>query len=118
MTCSRVALSRSRRSRSRSSALAQSPSAYRVPPAPIPAILDAPPVPSALLSPTGDRLVLLQPRAMPSIAEMAEPVRRLAGVRFAIASGAPVGGLELRGRFGRWPRRPDASPCRHPIDRR
>ena len=72
---------------------AQPAPGYRVPPAPIPAILDAPPVPNAQLSPTGDRLLLLQPRAMPAIAELAEPVQRLAGVRFAAASGAPVGGF-------------------------
>ena len=76
-----------------SPALAQPTAGYRVPPAPIPAILDAAPVPTAVLSPAGERLVLLQPRAMPSITELAEPVHRLAGVRFVAASGAPVGGL-------------------------
>jgi dipeptidyl aminopeptidase/acylaminoacyl peptidase len=76
-----------------SSLLAQSGPGYRVPPAPIPAILDAAPAPTAQLSPTGDRLLLLHPRAMPTIAELAEPVHRLAGVRFAAASGAPVGGV-------------------------
>ena len=78
------------------------------------AILDAPPVPSALLSPTGDRLVLLHPRAMPTIAEMAEPVRCLAGVRFVAASGGRVGGLSyaaasVAGLDGR-PSRPVAIP--------
>ncbi|HTV01588.1 MAG TPA: prolyl oligopeptidase family serine peptidase [Luteitalea sp.] len=71
-------------------AAAQS-STYKVPPAPIPQILDAPPTPTAVLSPAGDRVVLLQPRAMPTIAEQAEPIRRLAGARFVAASGAPVG---------------------------
>ncbi|BCS31248.1 hypothetical protein TBR22_A04480 [Luteitalea sp. TBR-22] len=88
---------------------AQPASGYRVPPEPIPAILDAPPVPTAQLSPTGDRLLLLQARAMPTIAELAEPVRRLAGARFAAASGAPVGGigyaaLSVAGLDGRAPR--------------
>ena len=37
--------------------------------------------------------MLLHPRAMPSIAELAEPIHRLAGVRFVAASGAPAGGI-------------------------
>jgi dipeptidyl aminopeptidase/acylaminoacyl peptidase len=95
-------------------ALAQPDTAYRVPPAPIPAILDAAPVPTAVLSPAADRLVLLHPRAMPSIAELAEPIHRLAGVRFAAASGAPVGGasyaaVSVAGLDGR-PPRPVALP--------
>lgn len=71
---------------------AQPVSGYKVPPAPIPEILDAAPTPQGVLSPAGDRLVLLQSRAMPSIAELAQPIRRLAGVRFVASSGAPVGG--------------------------
>ena len=100
------------------SALAQSPAAYRVPPAPIPAILDAPPVPSALLSPTGDRLVLLQPRAMPTIAEMAEPVRRLAWCAICRRVGCASWWPQLRDRVGRRTRWPAATSRRHPVGRR
>ena len=43
---------------------AQPTTGYRVPPSPIPKFLDAPLTPTAVLSPAGDRLVLLHPRAM------------------------------------------------------
>ncbi len=98
---------------------AQPSAGYRVPPAPIPQILDAAPVPTAVLAPSGERLVLLHPRAMPSIAELAEPIHRLAGVRFVAASGAPAGGISyaavsVAGLDGRLARAVSIPADRHP----
>ncbi len=57
------------------------PSTYLVPPKAIVDILDAEPLPGVTVSPTRDVLALLPRRAMPSIAELAQPMLRLAGVR-------------------------------------
>ena len=58
---------------------AQTP--YRTPPQVIVDILDAPPLPSASISPDRQWLVLLEQRSMPTIAELAAPMLRLAGDR-------------------------------------
>jgi dipeptidyl aminopeptidase/acylaminoacyl peptidase len=64
---------------------AQSPvqdqSGYLLPPQPIVDILDAPPTPSVLLAPDRQVLALLDRRSMPTIAELAEPIHRVAGAR-------------------------------------
>src|SRR5256885_7482758 len=44
-------------------------------------ILDAPPLPAASVSPDHQWLLLFEQRSMPTIAEMAQPVLRLAGSR-------------------------------------
>ncbi|MFZ5624931.1 MAG: prolyl oligopeptidase family serine peptidase [Gemmatimonadota bacterium] len=54
---------------------------YRDPPAPIPAILDAAPMPLTLVSPDRARIALLERRALPPISEVAAPELRLAGDR-------------------------------------
>ena len=54
---------------------------WREPPAVIVETLEAAPTPVAIPSPVGDRMLLAQSRGMPSIAEMAAPMLRLAGVR-------------------------------------
>jgi dipeptidyl aminopeptidase/acylaminoacyl peptidase len=54
---------------------------YKLPPNEVVAILDAPPPPLPIVSPTRDNLLLVEIRYYPSIAELAEPVLRLAGVR-------------------------------------
>jgi len=56
---------------------AQTP--YRTPPQVIVDILDAPPLPSATISPDRQWLLLLEQRSMPTIAELAAPMLRLAG---------------------------------------
>ena len=56
------------------------PPGYLTPPAPIDAILDAPAPPGVSLSPTRDRLALVTTARYPGIAELAEPMLRLAGV--------------------------------------
>lgn len=60
-------------------AAAQQP--YRRPPNDIQEVLDAPVPPDVFLSPDGGRMVLAQPMDYPSIADLAEPVLKLAGVR-------------------------------------
>ncbi len=54
---------------------------YRMPPAEIARILDAPPSPFVNVSPDGEWIVLTGRRSMPSIADMARPVLRLGGRR-------------------------------------
>jgi dipeptidyl aminopeptidase/acylaminoacyl peptidase len=60
-------------------AVGQTP--YKLPPNEVVAILDAPPPPRAIESPTRDALLLVEFRPYPSIATLAEPVLRLAGLR-------------------------------------
>src|SRR6266487_3097305 len=58
---------------------AQTP--YKTPPQVIVDILDAPPLPSASISPDRQWLLLLEQRSMPTIAELAAPMLRLAANR-------------------------------------
>ncbi len=61
--------------------LAASQDHYRKPPREILEVLEAPAPPDVFLSPDGQRMVLAQPMDYPSIADLAEPVLKLAGVR-------------------------------------
>jgi len=61
-----------------SSLAAQTP--YRTPPQVVIDILDAPPAPAVSVSPDRQWLLLLEQRSMPTIAELARPMRRLAGI--------------------------------------
>lgn len=54
---------------------------YQLPPQPMIEMVDAPPIPQTILSPTGEWLMLLERPALPSVAELAQPDLRLAGVR-------------------------------------
>jgi dipeptidyl aminopeptidase/acylaminoacyl peptidase len=64
------------------SASQQSASAgYLLPPKVIVDILDAPPTPSVVVGPNRRMLALLERRSMPTIAELAEPIYRVAGER-------------------------------------
>jgi dipeptidyl aminopeptidase/acylaminoacyl peptidase len=72
--------------------LAQSPAsapAYLTPPKDIVDILEAPPLPNVAVSPARDVLAVLPRRSMPSIAELSEPVLRLAGMRINPANNGP-----------------------------
>ena len=74
--------------------LAQAPeqsaaSGYLLPPKAIVDILDAPPPPTAELSPARDVVALLERTSMPTIAELAQPMLRLAGVRINPRTNAP-----------------------------
>ena len=65
------------------------PTAYLTPPAVIADILDAPPTPQALVSPDGAVIALSEQRSMPPIAELAQPMHRLAGYRINPRNSAP-----------------------------
>ena len=54
---------------------------YKVPPQVVVDILDAPPLPTASVSPDRQWLLLLEQRSMPTIAELAQPILRIAGSR-------------------------------------
>ncbi len=54
---------------------------YKKPPANIQEILDAPAILSTSISPTRDKIALLEPLRYPPISELAEPMLRLAGLR-------------------------------------
>jgi dipeptidyl aminopeptidase/acylaminoacyl peptidase len=56
---------------------------YKLPPKDVIDILDAPPTPRAMISPSGNMMLLVEYKAMPSISELAEPMLRLAGMRIA-----------------------------------
>src|SRR5947199_5259502 len=66
---------------------AQTP--YKTPPQIIVDILDAPPLPAASISPDRQWLVLLEQRSMPTIAELAQPMLRLAGNRINPRTSGP-----------------------------
>ncbi len=73
------------------SCAAQTNLPYQKPPAPIEQLLDAPAIPSASLSPDRATLLIAQPQTFPTIAEVAEPRYRLAGIRFSpVVSGPSV----------------------------
>jgi dipeptidyl aminopeptidase/acylaminoacyl peptidase len=65
------------------------PSTYLIPPKAIVDVLDAPPPPGVVVSPTRDVLALLPRRSMPSIAELAQPMLSLAGSRVNPANNGP-----------------------------
>ena len=54
---------------------------YKHPPKEIMDVLNAPAIPSVSVSPVRDRMALLEPLRYPPIAELAQPMLRLAGVR-------------------------------------
>ena len=64
---------------------------YRMPPAEIARILDAPPPPFVSVSPDGAWLVLTGRRSMPSIADMSRPMLRLGGRRVDPATNGVFG---------------------------
>ena len=71
------------------SGLAQEATGYLTPPAEIVDILDAPPTPQILVSPSRDTVALLARPAMPSIAEVSRPMLRLAGFRLNPRTNGP-----------------------------
>ena len=54
---------------------------YRTPPDPVVQLLEAPPVPIGMVSPSGQWMVLGHRQALPDIAVMAAPMLKLAGIR-------------------------------------
>ncbi len=69
--------------------LAQEATGYLTPPAEIVDILDAPPTPQLLVSPSRHTVALLARPAMPSIAEVSRPMLRIAGFRLNPRTNGP-----------------------------
>ena len=65
-------------------------SAYKKPPQVIADVLDAPDFPAVSVSPTRDYVALVQSARYPSIAEVAEPMLRLAGLRINPKTSGPA----------------------------
>ncbi len=70
---------------------------YRLPPQPIVDILDAAPTPTITVSPARDRIAVVERVAMPTIADLAQPVLRLAGARINPRNFGPYGGARTTG---------------------
>jgi dipeptidyl aminopeptidase/acylaminoacyl peptidase len=64
-------------------ALAQSATQYKQPSTEIVKMLEAPPFPTSQISPDGRWMLLRESPAMPSIADLAQPMLRLAGTRIS-----------------------------------
>ncbi|MCV2350914.1 alpha/beta hydrolase family protein [Paucibacter sp. Y2R2-4] len=62
---------------------------YQQPSKAVRELLDAPALPKHLISPDKHTLALLEPRRFSSLAELARPTRKLAGLRFDEATGQP-----------------------------
>ena len=71
-------------------ALAAGSEGYKIPPAPIAQILDAPQTPGVSLSPERKTLALLGRENLPSIAAVSEPILRLGGFRINPRSNGPT----------------------------
>src|SRR5262245_40906283 len=69
--------------------VARADDSYQIPPKPVARLVDAPPIPTPSLGPDRHTVLLLTPRLFPSIAEVAAPELRLAGVRINPKNGAP-----------------------------
>src|SRR6476620_8398329 len=54
---------------------------YKQPPKEIMDVLNAPAIPATSISPTRDRIALLEPLRYPPISELAQPMLRIAGLR-------------------------------------
>jgi dipeptidyl aminopeptidase/acylaminoacyl peptidase len=70
------------------SGAATAQSTYKVPSPEVVKILDAPPTPSVVVSPTRDALLLAEPEGYPPIKQLARPILKLAGVRIDPGIGA------------------------------
>jgi dipeptidyl aminopeptidase/acylaminoacyl peptidase len=70
-------------------AVAQTALPYQKPPAAIEQLLDAPTTPVVRLSPDGKTMLIEQPATFPTIADVAQPRYRLAGIRFNPSSNGP-----------------------------
>jgi dipeptidyl aminopeptidase/acylaminoacyl peptidase len=68
---------------------AQTALTYQKPPAAIEELLEAPLTPVVKSSPDRSRLLVVQPQSFPTIAEVAQPRYRLAGIRFNPATNGP-----------------------------
>ena len=62
---------------------------YQLPPKVVVDILDAKPLPAVIVSPSNQQIALLDRPSMPTIAELAQPMLRLAGTRINPATNGP-----------------------------
>ena len=69
---------------------------YQLPPKEIVDILDAPPLPTAVVSPSGQVMALLERASMPPITELSQPMLRLAGMRTNPRTNGPHRGQTLK----------------------
>lgn len=70
---------------------------YKLPPKEVVELVDAPPPPQVIVSPTRDAVLLLEPEAYPPIALLAEPVLRIGGVRINPVTGGRQRTLRFSG---------------------
>ncbi|MCX6954281.1 MAG: prolyl oligopeptidase family serine peptidase [Verrucomicrobia bacterium] len=77
--------------------LAQTDPVYRKPSPALAALVDAPAAPGVSVSPDRKSLLILERTEAPSIAELAQPELRLAGIRFNPATSAPSRALSYTG---------------------
>src|SRR6478609_3501336 len=64
-------------------------SGYMKPPKGIMDVLDAPAIPATSISPSRDKIALLEPLRYPPIADLAQPMLRLAGTRVNPSTNGP-----------------------------
>ncbi len=69
--------------------MAQAPAAFLIPPAEIVEVLDAPPIPPAVVSPDGTTVAMFHRRSMPPLSELAQPMLGLAGYRINPRTNGP-----------------------------
>jgi hypothetical protein len=70
---------------------------YQQPPKVVMDIMDAPPPPTALISPTRQVIALLERTSLPGIADLAQPMLRLAGMRVNPRANGPYGAQTIYG---------------------
>ncbi len=76
---------------------AEPDAAYRTPSAPLAALVNAPAAPGVSVSPDRRHLLILERSEAPSIAELAQPELRLAGLRFNPGTNAATRGFTFTG---------------------
>ena len=80
-----------------SSVAAATDTDYKMPPEPLPSIVDTPPTPTVSLSPDRTWMLLIERPNLPSIVELAEPELRLAGRRIRPRTNGPSRGRYVTG---------------------
>jgi dipeptidyl aminopeptidase/acylaminoacyl peptidase len=93
---------------------ASAQTAYRKPPRPVTDILDAPAPPAVSVSPTRDTIALVQTDRYPPIADLAEPMLRLAGLRINPKTNGPARATRVTGLSFLSPAGGDPKPVRLP----
>ena len=89
---------------------------YLMPPKEIVEAFDAPPLPQAMLSPSKQVIALISRRAYPTIADLSQPILRLAGARVNPKTNGPqrtAGHLRDHAEEDCGRQRSESRPCRH-----